>query len=78
MTGFSDRSHLSVQFRRLLGFTSFSRFGQHFKRMHGVEPRRWRALTVAKADRQNGQQLGRRHKSTPSNHRKNGKTSCCS
>jgi transcriptional regulator GlxA family with amidase domain len=37
---------------RRVGHRDFSRFGQHFKRMHGVEPRRWRALEVTKTGRQ--------------------------
>ena len=57
---------------RRVGYRDFSRFGQHFKRMHGMEPRRWRALEVAKPGRQYGHQLGR-PTPTVSDHRKTGK-----
>ena len=57
---------------RRVGYRDFSRFGLHFKRMHGVEPRRWRALEVAKAGRQDVHQLGQL-RSTLSAHRKTGK-----
>ena len=33
---------------RRVGYRDFSRFGQHFKRMHGMEPSRWRTLRASK------------------------------
>jgi AraC-like DNA-binding protein len=33
---------------RRVGYRDFSRFGQHFKRRHGVEPREWRKRENAK------------------------------
>jgi len=57
---------------RRVGYRDFSRFGQHFKRMYGVEPRRWRALEVAKTGRQDLHSF-RQQTSKLTDHRKTAK-----